>query len=186
MSIAQVWLQRVGGNSQALGNGENYLPMRDRKTNIFSDVDACHKRPLLMAGWAGTSLLARKGNEHFMFAVRAAYSSKTFMQIAALEIGCHGSLDHRAPETVLALKSFIVGLLEGVKMLVDQTPQFGCTRIPWLVQYGQFGTGGNHEENALSGSRQVWMDRTLTARSRLARRLRRRTDGAHHVIKLLR
>jgi len=37
-------------------------------------------------------------------------------------------------------------------MLVDQTPQFGCTRIPWLVQYGQFGTGGNHEENALSGS----------------------------------
>jgi hypothetical protein len=37
-------------------------------------------------------------------------------------------------------------------MLVDQTPQFGCTRITWLVQYGQFGTRGNHEKNALSGS----------------------------------
>jgi len=57
-------------------------------------MDACHERALLMAGWAGTSLLARKGNEPgtmlswSLFAVRAAYSSKTFMQIATLEKGC--------------------------------------------------------------------------------------------------
>ena len=87
-----------------------------------------------------------------LFAVRAAYSSKTFMQIATLEKGGHRAPDNRAPETVLALKPFVVVLLERVEMLVDQTPQFGCTRIPWLVQYGQFGTRGNHEENALSGS----------------------------------
>ena len=105
-----------------------------------------------MAGWAGTSLLARKGDEHFMFAVRAAYSSKTFMQIATLEKGVYRAPDNRAPETVLVLKPFVVVLTERVKMLVDQTPQFGCARITWFVQYGQFGTRGNHEENALSGS----------------------------------
>ena len=66
-----------------------------------------------------------------MFAVRTTHTSKTFLQIPALEKGCHGSLDPRAPETILALKRFIVGLLERVKMLVDQTPQFGCTRIPF-------------------------------------------------------
>ena len=64
-----------------------------------------------------------------MTAVRAANSGKPFLQIATLEKGCHGSLDHRAPETVLALKPFIVDLTERVKMLVDQTPQFGCMRI---------------------------------------------------------
>jgi hypothetical protein len=113
--------------------------MRDGKTDIFSDVDGSQQGAILMAGWAGASLLAGEGNEPgtmlawSLFAVHATNSSKTFMQIAALEKGCYGSLDHRAPEAVLALKSFIVGLLKGVKMLVDQTPQFGCTRIAWLV-----------------------------------------------------
>jgi hypothetical protein len=92
-------------------------------------------------------------------AILAAYSGKTFLEIPALEKGGHRAPDNRAPETVLALKPFVVGLLERVKMLVDQTPQIGGTRIidhrsalvP-VVQYGQFGTRGNHEENALSGS----------------------------------
>ncbi|MEO2048928.1 MAG: hypothetical protein ABGX16_20415 [Pirellulales bacterium] len=79
-----------------------------------------------------------------MLAARAANSSKTLLQIPALEKGCHGSLDNRAPETVLGLKPFIVNLLERVKMLVNQTPQVGCMWIAWLVQYGQFGKGGNH------------------------------------------
>ena len=84
--------------------------------------------------------------------VQRTRAKKTFFQISTLEKGCHGSLNDRAPEAVLALKPFIVDLTEEVKMLIDQTPQLGCTRITWLVQYGQFGTRGNHEENALSGS----------------------------------
>jgi hypothetical protein len=54
-----------------------------------------------------------------MFTVRATHSSKTFLQIPALEKGFHRALDHRAPEAVLALKPFIVDLTEEVKMLVD-------------------------------------------------------------------
>ena len=139
-------------NSQSFGDGKNHLSMRDRQTNIFGNVDASHERTFLVTCGAGASLLARKCYEHFMLAARAANSSKTLLQIPALEKGCHRSLDHRAPETVLALKPFLVDLLEGVKMLVDQTPPFGCMRIAWLVPYGQFGTRDNHEENALSGS----------------------------------
>ena len=128
------------------------MPVRNWQTNIFGDVDASQQRALLVAGWASASLLARKGDEHFIFAIRATNSSKTFMQVTALKIGCYRPLNNGPLETVLDLKTLIVDLLERIKMLVDQTPQFGCTRIPWLVQYGQFGTGGNHEENALSGS----------------------------------
>ena len=53
-------------NSQTLGDGKDHLSVRNGKTNIFGDVDACHKRALLVAGWAGASLLAGEGNEHFM------------------------------------------------------------------------------------------------------------------------
>ncbi len=42
-------------NSQTFGNGKNYLPMRDRQTNIFAgtaaqrwSVDASHERTFLV------------------------------------------------------------------------------------------------------------------------------------------
>jgi len=92
-------------------------------------VDACHKRAFLVAGWAGASLLAGEGDEHFMFTVRATNSSKTFMQIAALEIGCHRLLNDRSPVAILGLVPLVVNLLKRVKMLVDQTPQVGGLRI---------------------------------------------------------
>ena len=88
-------------------------------------------------------LLAGEGNElgtvlaWSLLTVRTTNSGKAFMQIATLEIGFHGSLNDWSPESVLALVTFLVGLLERVKMLVGQTPQFGCTRITWFVQYGQ-------------------------------------------------
>jgi hypothetical protein len=139
-------------NSQPLGNGKNHLPMRDRTTDIFSDVNTHQQRTLLVAGWASASLFARIGNEHFVLAVLAAHSGKTFLEIPTLEKSCYRALDNRTPESVLALITLSVDLTEGVKMLVDQTPQFGYTRITWFIQYGQFGTRGNHEENAISGS----------------------------------
>jgi hypothetical protein len=83
-------------------------------------------------------------------AVRAADARETFLQIAALEKGGHAAVDHRPPEAVLGLKLLVVGLLEGVKMLVDQAPQIGGLRIAWTVQRGRFGTWHNHEDNALS------------------------------------
>jgi len=107
----------------------------DGKADFFSDVDGSQQGALLMTRGTRTALLARKGNEHLVPAVRATNSSKTFLQISTLEIGCYRPLNNGPPEAVLGLKSFIVVLLERVKMLVDQTPQFGCTRIPWFVQH---------------------------------------------------
>ena len=75
-------------NSQTLGDGKNHLSVRNGKTNIFGDVDASQQRAFLVTRWAGASLLARIGDEHFMFTVRATNSGKAFMQIATLEIGC--------------------------------------------------------------------------------------------------
>ena len=96
-------------------------------------MDACHKRAFLVARWAGASLLAGEGNEHFMFTVRATNSGKAFMQIATLEIGCHRLLDDRSPVAVLGLVPLVVNVLKRVKMLIDQTPQVGGLRIPWAV-----------------------------------------------------
>ena len=95
-----------------------------------------------------------------MFTVRATHSSKAFLQISTLEKGFHRTLDDRAPEAVLALKPFIVDLT-GKKSKCSSIKHHsldarGSSTIAplWcpLVQYGQFGTRSNHEENALSGS----------------------------------
>ena len=69
-----------------------------------------------------------------MAAVGATHPGKTFFEIPALEECGHGPLDDRTPEAVLGLKMLIVVLLERVEMLINQTPQVGCTRIAWLVQ----------------------------------------------------
>ncbi len=106
-------------NSQTLGDGKNHLSVRNGKTNIFGDVDACHKGAFLVAGWAGASLFAGEGNEHFMLTVRATNSGKAFMQIATLEIGCYRLLDDRSPVAILGLVPLVVNLLKRVKMLVD-------------------------------------------------------------------
>ena len=137
-------------NSQTFGDGKNHLSVRNGKTNICGDVDACHKRAFLVAGWVGASLLAGEGDEHFMFTVRATNSSKTFMQIAALEIGCHRLFNDRSPVAILGLVLLVVNLLKRVKMLVDQTPQVGGLRIAGAIKNRRFGTRRSHEKNALS------------------------------------
>ena len=47
-----------------------------------------------------TALLTGEGDEHLMLAVGAANSSKPFLQIAALEKGCHRLLDDGPPKRV--------------------------------------------------------------------------------------
>ena len=37
-------------NSQTFGDGKNHLSVRNGKTNICGDVDACHKRAFWVAG----------------------------------------------------------------------------------------------------------------------------------------
>ncbi len=66
-----------------------------------------------------------------MLTVLAANSGKAFLQIATLEKGSHRVLDDGTPVTVLGLKAFVVNLLEGVKVLVDQAPQIRRLRIAW-------------------------------------------------------
>ena len=48
---------------KTLGDGQDDLPMRDWKTDFFGNVDRGQQRPLLVAGWAGTTLLAGEGDK---------------------------------------------------------------------------------------------------------------------------
>jgi len=82
--------------------------MRDGKKNIFSDMNGGQQRPFLVTRWAGTSLLARKGDEPGIVlawslpAILAAHSGKTFMQVTALEIGCYRPLNNGRQKPYLA------------------------------------------------------------------------------------
>ena len=67
-------------------------------------------------------MFAGIGHKHLVLAVRAANSGEAFLQISTLEKGCDGALDDRPPEAVLGLKAFVIDLLEGLKMLIHQTP----------------------------------------------------------------
>ena len=72
--------------------------------------------------------------EHLVVAVRAADAGEALVQIAALEKSRRATRNDRAPEAVLGLKPLVVDLLEGLEMLVQQTPQFGGLRIAATVQ----------------------------------------------------
>ena len=121
--FAQQFPVKTSVNSQTFGNGKNHLSVRNGQTNIFGDVDGGQQSPLLVAGGTGAPLLAGIGNKHLMLTVRATNASEALVQIPTLEKSCYRSLNDWPPETVLALITFIVDLLERVKMLVDQTPQ---------------------------------------------------------------
>ena len=95
-------------------------------------------------------LLTGEGDEHLMVTVGAANSGKAFLQIATPQKGCHGRLDDRPPIAVLGLKAFIVDLLEGVKVLVDQTPQIRRMRISLAVDGQRFETGLSHDQHTTS------------------------------------
>ena len=136
-------------NSQSLGDGEDHLPVGDGSTDFFGDMDASQQRPFLVAGGAGASLLAGKGHEHFMSAIRATHPGKTLFEIAALQKGSHGLVDDRAPVAVLGLITLVVDLPERLKMFIDQLPQVGGPRIAWLVQRRRLDARCSHEKSGV-------------------------------------
>ena len=85
--FAQQLAIEAGMHAKALGNGEDDLPMRDGKTDLFADVQGSQKSPFLMAGGTRTALLAGEGDKHLMLAVGTANAGEACLQIAALEIG---------------------------------------------------------------------------------------------------
>ena len=109
-------------HSQTLGDGQDDLPMRDGRADFLGDVQRCQQRPLLVAGGTSAALLAGEGDEHLVLAVGTTNSGEAFLQIAALEKSSHRLFDDGPPETILGLIALVVDLLEGVKVLVEQTP----------------------------------------------------------------
>jgi hypothetical protein len=51
------------------------------------------------------------------------------------------------PDAVLGLKTFVVDLLEGLKILVHQVPQIRGLRIARAVQGGRLDTRRRHDSN---------------------------------------
>lgn len=56
--------------------------------------------------------------------------------------------------TVSGLKAFVVNLLEGVKVLVDQTPQIRRLRIAWTVEGHRFEAGLGQQKHATNSRRE--------------------------------
>jgi hypothetical protein len=144
----------TGVQPQPLGDGQDDLSMRDWKTDFFGNMAGGQQGPLLMAGGARTTLLAREGDKHLVLTVLAANSGKAFLQIATLEKGSHRLFDDGTPVTVLGLKAFVVNLLEGFKVLVDQTPQIRRLRIAWTVEGHRFETRLGHQKHANDSRRE--------------------------------
>ena len=121
--------------SQTLGNRQHNLPVRDRSTDFFGDMQCGQQRAFLVAGGTGTALLAGKGDEHLVVAIWAANPCESLLQIPTFEKGCDTEVDDRSPESVLRLITLVIDLAERVKMLIQQLPQVGCVRIAWLVEW---------------------------------------------------
>jgi len=134
-------------NSQTFGDRQHDLPMSDGRADFFSHMQRGQQRPLLVAGRARAALLAGEADEHLMFAIGAANSGKAFLQFTALEKGSHRLLDDWPPVTVLLLKTLVTDLLEGVKMLIEQSPQVGGLGIAWTLERSGLDTGGDHSRN---------------------------------------
>ena len=132
--LAEQLAVEAGVQSQTLGNGQNDLPMRDRKTDLFGNVNRGQQGPFLVTRWARTPLLAGEGDKHLVLAVGATNPSKSCLQIATLEKGGYRTLDDGPPVAVLGSKAIVVDLLKGVKVLIQQPPQIRRLRIAWTVE----------------------------------------------------
>ena len=79
-------------------------------------------------------------------AVGTADASKTFREITTRNKSGHAAVDDGSPETVLGLKALVIPLPEGVKMLIDQSPQVGGLGIAWAVQWQRLAAGKRHDQ----------------------------------------
>ena len=76
-----------------------------------------------------------------MMTVGTADARKTFRQIPTSKKSGHAVVDDGSPETVLSLKTLVIHLPEGGKMLIDQSPQVGGLVIAWAVQFQRLVAG---------------------------------------------
>jgi len=143
--LAQQLAVEAGVQSQAFGDGQDDLPVRDGKADVFGHVDSRQQGTFLVARGAGAALLAGKGHKHFVVAVGAADAGEALAQVAAGEKSPHGALDDRPPEAVLGLITLVVDLLEGLEVPIQQAPQFGCLRVAWAVERQRLDTRRCHD-----------------------------------------
>ena len=127
--------------SQPFGNRQHDLPVRDWIGDFLRHVQRGQQSAFLMARGTGTALLARVGNEHLVMAVGTADARKTFRQIPTSRKSGQAVVDDGSPETVLSLKTLVIHLPEGGKMLIDQSPQVGGLGIAWAVQFQRLVAG---------------------------------------------
>ena len=177
--LAQQLAIEAGVQPQTFGDGQHDLPVRDGSTDLFGHVDGGQQGAFLVAGGAGAALLAGKGHEHLVVAVRAADAGEALVQVAALEKGRHGALDDRPPEAVLGRKPLVVDLLEGLEMLVQQPPQVGGLRIAGAVQRQRLDTRRRHDRKGSSAAREAVLQRAACAL--LMRHYRERAPGRKRV-----
>ena len=79
-------------------------------------------------------------------AVGTADASKTFREITTSKKSGHAAVDDGSPKAVLGLKALVIPLPEGVKMLIDQSPQVGGLGIAWAVQWQRLTAGKRHDQ----------------------------------------
>ena len=70
--LAQQLAIEAGVQPQAFGDGQDDLPVGDGKADVFGHVQGGQQGAFLVAGGTGAALLAGKGHEHLVLAVRAA------------------------------------------------------------------------------------------------------------------
>ena len=134
-------------HSQTLGQGQHNLAVRHGKADLFGHVQGGQQGAFLVAGGTRAALLAGKGHEHLVLALPAANASKALLEIAAPQKGGHGTFHDGPPIAILGRKPLVVDLLEGLEMLVHQTPQIRGLRITWTVQAQRLDTGRRRDEH---------------------------------------
>ncbi len=142
--LAQELAVEAGVQPQAFGDGEDHLAVGDGKTDLFGHVHGGQQGAFLVAGGAGAALLAGKGHEHLVAALRAAHPGEALVQVAAGEKRLDGAPDDRPPKAVLGLEPILVDLLEVREVAVHHAPQAGGLGVAWAVEGWRGGTRRRH------------------------------------------
>ena len=125
--LAQQLAIEAGVQPQTLGDGQARLADARRETDLFGHVHGGQQGAFLVAGGAGATLLAGKGDEHLVPAVRAADAGEALVQVAARR---KAATDARPPAARSRTWPEIAPRRpsEGLEMPVHQPPQVGGPR----------------------------------------------------------
>ena len=133
--LAQQAAVEAGMQPQALGDGQDHLPVRRRANRPL------RRRASLSSSarfwWHEGQVqrcLQEKATNISCWQSPQRTRAKPWLQIAALQIGRHAPLDDRPPEAVLGLIPLVVDLLEGREMAVHHAPQVRGLRVAWAVE----------------------------------------------------